>query len=135
MKKTVSKRVSKVLKTRNAGTMSEAVFWEFIRNTLRRRSIVWKPISICRNNARRLYSGPNKLQKFEYQCNICKNWYKGTQIMVDHIIPVGSLTKSYDLPHFVESLFCEIGNLQVLCKGCHDKKSIIDNKNTKANKV
>jgi len=132
MKKPVPKRVVKVLKTRNAGTMSESAFWQFIRNALRKRSIVWKPISQCREMAKRRYTGPNKRQKYEYQCNICKNWYKGTQICVDHIIPVGSLTNIYDLPHFVDTLFCEIHNLQVLCKTCHDAKSIIDNQNTKA---
>jgi 5-methylcytosine-specific restriction endonuclease McrA len=31
----------------------------------------------------------------------------------------------------VEGLFCEIDNLQCLCKPCHDAKSIIDNKNTR----
>lgn len=94
----------------------------------------WKPISQCKENAKRPYKGPNKLQKWEYQCNICKLFYKGTQVIVDHIIPVGSLTNSYDLPNFVETLFCEIDNLQCLCKGCHDKKTIIDNKNTKNGK-
>jgi 5-methylcytosine-specific restriction endonuclease McrA len=130
MKKTVSKRVSKVLKTRNAGTMSEAVFWQFIRNALRRKSMFWKPVALARQKASRLYTGPNKRQKYEYQCNHCKNWYKGNQIMVDHIIPVGSLTKSYDLPSFVESLFCEVDNLQVLCVECHNAKTLIDNKKT-----
>ena len=125
------KRRMTVIRKRNAGTMSEPVFWQFIRNTLRRRSMVWKPINLCKERAKRLYTGPNKRQKYEYQCNICHMWYKGTQVCVDHIIPVGSLTNSYDLPHFVETLFCEIDNLQCLCKECHDKKSLIDNNNTK----
>ena len=123
--------VKKVAKTRNYGTMSEAEFWQFIRNALRRRSMYWKPISKARLLARRKYTGIDKRQKFEYQCAKCKKFYKGTQIYVDHIIPVGSLTNSYDLPHFVETLFCEIDNLQVLCVDCHNFKSIIDNKNTK----
>jgi len=131
MKKTVVRKMTRLVKSRNAGTMSEPAFWQFIRNSLRRRSMVWKPINLCRERAKRRYTGPNKRQKYEYQCNICKRWYKGTQIMVDHIIPVGSLTKSYDLPHFVETLFCEIDNLQCLCKECHDAKTIIDNNNTK----
>jgi 5-methylcytosine-specific restriction endonuclease McrA len=128
MKKSV---IKKVAKTRNDGTMSEADFWQFIRNALRRRSMYWKPVAKARMLARRKYVGADKRQKFEYQCNACKNFYKGTQIYVDHIIPVGSLTNSYDLPHFVETLFCEIDNLQVLCKDCHDAKSIIDNSNTR----
>jgi len=131
MKKTVVKRRMTVIRKRNAGTMSEPVFWQFIRNTLRRRSIVWKPITQCRDNAKRKYTGTNKRQKFEYQCNVCKNWFKATEVAVDHITPVGSLNCAADLPNYVETLFCEIDNLQCICKTCHDAKSLIDNKNTK----
>lgn len=130
MKKTV-KRVSKVIKTRNAGTFTESAFWGFIRNSLRRRSIVWKPISLCRERAKREYTGTNKRQKFEYQCNVCKKWFKATEIAVDHIKPVGSLTNAQDLPKFVEGLFCEIDNLQCICSECHNAKTLIDNKNGK----
>jgi hypothetical protein len=117
MKKIANKRVSKVIKNRNAGTFSEASFWLFIRNSLRRRSIVWKPINLCRQLASRPYVGPNKRQKYEYQCNICKNWFKGNEVSVDHIKPVGSLNNAQDLPNFVEGLFCEIDNLslKILC--------------------
>lgn len=132
MKKSLPKRVSKVIKNRNAGTMSESSFWLFIRNTLRRRSMIWKPINLCRQLASRPYKGDNKRQKFEYQCNKCKHWFKGTEIVVDHIKPVGSLNNAQDLYSYVEGLFCEIDNLQCLCKVCHDKKSLIDNQNTRS---
>jgi len=125
------KRISKIIKNRNAGTMSEAAFWQFIRNALRRRSIVWKPISLCKERAKRLYKGPNKRQKFEYQCNVCKKYFKGTEVCVDHVQAVGGLTNADDLPHFVETLFCEIDNLQCICKECHDAKTLIDNVKTK----
>lgn len=131
MKKKAYKRATKVIKNRNAGTFSEASFWMFIRNSLRRRSIVWKPISLTRQLASRPYIGTNVRQKWEYQCNLCKKWFKGTEISVDHIKPVGSLNNAQDLPNFVEGLFCEIDNLQCVCKACHDAKSLIDNQNTK----
>ena len=130
MKKVIKSR-GNIIKKRNAGTMSEASFWQFIRNALRRRSIVWKPISNCREQAKRRYTGTNKRQKYEYQCNVCKGWFKGSDVCVDHIHPVGGLRSSADLPHFVETLFCEIDNLQCICKTCHDAKSLIDNENTK----
>lgn len=116
-------RKSTVAKTRNAGTMTESAFWSFIRSALRQKSRWWKPITQCKHQARRAYKGPNKRQKFEYQCNQCKKWYAEKQINVDHIIPAGTLRSALDLPAFVEKLFCEADNLQVLCSGCHDIKT------------
>jgi 5-methylcytosine-specific restriction endonuclease McrA len=126
MKRKVS-RVSKVIKKRNLGTMSEAAFWSFIRSALRKRSLAWKPIAHAREKARRPYTGTNARQKYEYQCNICKNYFSGTSIKVDHISPVGELNCAADLPHFVETLFCEVENLQCLCNSCHDLKTQQEN--------
>lgn len=119
----MAKRVL-VPKTRCSGTMSEAAFWSFIRSALRQKSRWWKPISVCKLNARRDYKGPSKRQKYEYQCKQCKTWTTEKNINVDHIIPAGSLNTSQDLPLFVERLFCEQDNLQVLCTTCHDKKTL-----------
>ena len=110
-------------KTRNAGTMTESAFWSFIRSGLRQKSRWWKPITQCKMKARRAYKGPNKRQKFEYQCNSCKEWFPDKKINIDHIQPAGTLRCANDLPGFVERLFCEIDNLQVLCTGCHDIKT------------
>ena len=133
MKKPV-KRVNKVIKNRNSGTFTESAYWTFIRNALRRRSIVWKPITMCKERAKRKYVGPNKRQKYEYQCNVCKGWFKGNEVSIDHIKPVGSLQNAQDLPNFVEGLFCEIENLQCICSACHTAKSLIDNKNIRDGK-
>lgn len=110
-------------KTRNSGTMTESAFWSFIRSGLRQKSRFWKPITECKMKSRRAYKGPNKRQKFEYQCNICKQWFAEKHINVDHIQPAGSLNCANDLPGFVTRLFCEVDNLQVLCIQCHDTKS------------
>lgn len=121
-KKAKTKRIVTV-KTRNAGTMTESAFWSFIRSALRQKSRWWKPITQCKMASRRPYKGPNKRQKFEYQCSECKAWFAEKHINVDHIIPAGSLNNAQDLPAFVERLFCEKENLQVLCSGCHNKKT------------
>jgi 5-methylcytosine-specific restriction endonuclease McrA len=110
-------------KTRNNGTLTESAFWSFIRSGLRQKSRWWKPITQCKLNAKRPYKGPNKRQKFEYQCNSCKKWFAEKNINVDHTIPVGALNCADDLPGFVERLFCEVDNLQVLCSGCHNIKT------------
>ena len=125
-KKKPTKRVSKVVKTRNAGTMTESAFWSFIRSTLRQKSRWWKPITQCKLEARRPYKGPNKRQKFEYECNNCHRWFPEKSINVDHIIGAGSLNCGADLPGFVDRLFCEQDNLQVLCEKCHDAKTKLE---------
>lgn len=119
----------RALKTRNAGTMTESAFWSWIRSALRKASMYWKPITQCRNNSRRAYKGALKRQKWEYQCNSCTKWFKATEVVVDHIKPAGTLTKADDLPKFVEGLFCEVENLQTLCKVCHNKKSLEEKRN------
>lgn len=119
-------RKPRVPKTRNAGTMTESAFWSFIRSALRQKSRWWKPITECKMKARRAYKGTNKRQKYEYQCNECKGWFAEKEINVDHIVPAGSLNCAQDLPGFVERLFCEQENLQVLCTSCHDKKTKLE---------
>jgi len=127
------KKVKKprVPKTRNAGTMTESAFWSFIRSALRQKSRWWRPITQCKQNAKRPYKGPNKRQRFEYQCNFCQNWFLEKKINVDHVIPVGALNCSQDLPGFVERLFCEVDNLQILCSTCHDNKTKLESEDRK----
>jgi 5-methylcytosine-specific restriction endonuclease McrA len=122
---TVKKKriIVKKPKPRNAGTMTESSFWSFIRSSLRQKSRWWKPVLQCKELAKRPYQGPNKKQKYEYQCNSCKEWHLGKNVNVDHIIPAGSLQSGKDLEGFVERLFCEVDNLQVLCINCHDRKT------------
>jgi 5-methylcytosine-specific restriction endonuclease McrA len=126
-KKKVVVRKSRVVKTRNNGTMSESAFWSFIRSALRQKSRWWKPITQCKLEAKRAYKGPLKRQKFEYQCNHCKGWFPEKKINVDHTYPVGALNCAEDLPGFVERLFCEVDKLQILCSDCHDIKTKSEN--------
>jgi 5-methylcytosine-specific restriction endonuclease McrA len=129
MAKIVKTRKGAAPKTRNSGTLTESAFWSFIRSALRQKSRWWKPVSECKQKAKRVYKGTNKRQKFEYQCNHCKNWYAEKNINVDHIIPAGTLTCANDLPGFVERLFCEVDNMQCLCTECHNIKTQNERKN------
>jgi len=124
MRKKTTTRVSKIVKNRNANTMSESMFWSFIRASLRRRTIAWKPIQLCKQNSKRKYSGTNKRQRFEYKCNSCGLYFPEKEINVDHILPAGSLKCSADLEGFINRLFCEVGGLQTLCSTCHDRKTL-----------
>lgn len=122
-KKKTTVRKSRVEKTRNANSMTEAGFWVFIRSALRQKSRWWLPIKKTKEAARRPYKGVNKLQKWEYQCNTCKGWFKEKEIAVDHIVECGELRCAEDLAGFVERLFAEEGAFQVLCDACHNTKT------------
>lgn len=133
-KKAVKPKKSRVPKVRGSETYTEAGFWGMIKNCLRRQSRWWKPVSNVRMKARRAYNGPNKRQKFEYCCNICKGWFPATGVQIDHIVPVGSLQKYEDLAGVVERLFCEEHGLQCICTSCHSVKTEGDLINMKIKK-
>lgn len=118
-KKTVKSRVEKPY---NHGTMSKSAFWGMIRSCLRQKSRWWKPIAEAKKLAKRAKKNGGR-QKFEYQCNHCKNWFPDKEVQVDHLIDAGSLTCKEDVGDFVERLFCEVDGLQVLCKDCHQIKT------------
>jgi len=119
-KKKASKRI-KMPKVRNAGTFTEQMFWNWIRSTLRRKSMFWKPIANVRNKAKVPYNGPNKRRKFSFICSSCNKAFSAKEVAVHHLIECGSLTCAADLPGFVERLFCEEEGLTLLCNKCHNK--------------
>lgn len=122
-RKKAAPRKNRVAKEFNNNTMSKAAFFSMIRSALRQSSRWWKPITLCKQQAKRPYKGKNKRQKFEYLCANCKNYFPDKEVNVDHIIPVGTLTCYGDLPGFVQRLFVEVEGLQTLCKKCHDAKT------------
>lgn len=111
-----------VKKTRCGETWTESRYWSFIRSALRRAWTRYPVRYQVLQDARRPYSGSDKRTKWEYQCNICKKWFKTKDVEVDHIEPAGTLLKYSDLGGFCKRLFCEQDNLQVLCKPCHRSK-------------
>lgn len=61
-----------------------------------------------------------------YKCSMCKGEFKQKDVQVDHVVPVVPPDKtiqdmSYD--EIVDRIFCDLNNLQVLCKSCHDIKT------------
>jgi hypothetical protein len=77
----------------------------------------------CLKDNRRKYVGDNKRQRFEHECNICKNWYKQDEMQIDHIVPAGSFLELTPkcIGEFAYKLF--EGRLQKLCKACHKIKT------------
>jgi len=108
------------IKPYNSGTMTKAAFMQRIRSHMRRCFMYWYPLKEAKNAARRKNQSENKRMKWEYQCAHCKQWYKGDDVQVDHVTPVGSLKDLRDLPIFVKKLAAEgVESYQVLCKPCH----------------
>ena len=111
----------RVPRTHAGGVWTEAQYWSFIRGALRgavRRYPVKQKVKQANRKA-----VIGKRHKFEYLCAHCSNYFVEKQVEVDHIIGAGSLRKYDDLPGFVERLFCEPANLQVLCLDCHRIKT------------
>lgn len=110
----------KEVKARCSGTMTEAQYLAWIRSALRSKWLRWPPRAQAIEAARRPYEGPNKLQKYEVQCAICKEWFKQKEIEVDHWPhDAGSILTVEDIGPFVGRLYCETDNLRAVCKPCH----------------
>lgn len=120
MKKKIVKKV-RVPRTRNNGTMTEAMFFQWLRSKLRRASMYWKPISQARKDAQVSYKGPNKRRKYSYVCAKCHKEFSATGVKVHHKVDAGSLNSFDDLSRFAERLFVEKDGLIVLCSSCHNK--------------
>lgn len=64
----------------------------------------------------------SKIDLSVWVCATCKHFIKAKYIKVDHIDPIGSF-KSLDDVGFMSRVFCEYGNLQILCEDCHKVKT------------
>ena len=111
----------KVERPFNGNSWTSARYFGFIRSALRQASRKWPPIHEARKRARRPYKGRNARQKWEYQCSSCGEWFNGKEVEVDHVVPAGTLRRYEDLPEFVRRLLCEVEELRVVCKQCHQK--------------
>jgi 5-methylcytosine-specific restriction endonuclease McrA len=108
--------------SRNGGRWTEGRYKGFITSALRSAMRRWPPKWDALREAFTCTKKNNKTKRLakHYKCATCKKEYTSTNVQVDHIIPIGSC-KSWD--EFIERLFCEKDNLQVLCKLCHKKKT------------
>ena len=113
----------------------EFVFRPWFISTLRRCFKRYPPYYNTLNSVKTYYTIKSKngkdLVRVSYKCNKCKDEFKSSQVVVDHIIPVIDPTVGFpinpdgsdDWLTFIRRLFCGPENLQVLCKTCHDEKT------------
>jgi hypothetical protein len=101
------------------GRWTQNRYKSFVRSALRKAWMKYPVKQDALTDARRASQSSNKKLKWEYECRKCKQWFPGKEVQVDHILECGSLD---DANLFIGRLFCEIDNLQVLCKPCHKGK-------------
>ena len=87
------------------------------------------PYGAIRSQLRRLwlYSDQRKacltaarVSRGKYRCAKCNELFGPKEVQVDHIIEIGKLISWDD---WITKLFCDVSNLQVLCKSCHLAKT------------
>ncbi len=113
-------------KKRNGGEWTEARFKSFVTSALRAASRRWPPKYKALKEAfagRKVNAKTGKLA-MHYTCAACNKLYVATDVQVDHIKPVVDPKKgfvSWDV--YINRMFCEIEDLQVMCKPCHKIKT------------
>jgi len=110
----------------NEGEWTAARFRGFVVAALRTATRRWEPkykALIEAEVGRRVNKTTNKLAK-HYRCNHCKEVFPAKEVQVDHINPVVCPVTGFEnWDVFINRLFCEKENLQVLCKECHKIKT------------
>jgi hypothetical protein len=116
-------RKSRVPLVRNAGTWSEARYWQAVRSCLRRSFRFWRPAVLALNAARIASSGPRG-RKWVYLCAKCGKTYLRKHVEIDHREACGALTSLDHIGEFLRRLTPEDASAyQVLCTTCHPKKT------------
>jgi cytochrome c553 len=111
---------------RNDGEWTEGRYRSFITSTLRGGMRRWPPKWKALKEAelgRKTNKKSGKLA-MHYRCACCHNEYTSKDVQVDHVEPVVNPTTgfvSWDV--YIDRMFCNSVNLQVLCKTCHNTKT------------
>lgn len=114
-----------VKKSRCGGRWTEARFKSFIKSALRGATRRWGPIGDCKKGAwlKRGFYKCSKCKK-ESPASIMKDGKRVNNIIVDHVNPIIDPEVGFtNWDDYIERMFCEKNNLQVLCRKCHDAKT------------
>ena len=115
----------------NDSEWTAARFKSFITSALRTATRKWPPKYKALKDAcigRKVNKATNKMA-YHYKCAHCRNLFVQKDVQVDHIAPVVDPRigfEGWDI--FIDRMFCEKDNLQVLCKTCHSVKTQLEKK-------
>ena len=114
---------------RNGGKWTEARYRSFVTSTLRAGSRKWPPKYETLNAAKtekKINKATGRLAQ-HYLCAMCEQEYTQKDVQVDHIKPVIDPKKGFvSWDTYIDRMFCEGKNLQVLCKICHAEKTQLE---------
>jgi 5-methylcytosine-specific restriction endonuclease McrA len=97
----------------------EVMLKRFLIPVLRRATYRWKPRDEALKEAR--------VERGNYKCAICGEIFKRKEIVQDHIEPVIDVEKGFtDWNDYVLRMFPDKDGFQILCKPCHDAKTIME---------
>lgn len=111
---------------RNGGKWTEARYRAFVVGALRSATRRYPPRNAALQKAyvdKRISKRSGRLAK-HYKCAKCRKLFTSTDVQIDHIEPVVDPKQgfvSWDV--YVERMYCEEDNFQVLCKPCHKIKT------------
>jgi len=110
----------------NCGEWTPARFRSFVVSALRTATRRWPPKYKALKEAyigRKTNKKTNKLA-MHYKCACCKKEFVAADVQVDHILPVVNTKTGFTTwEEYINNMFCEKENLQVLCKPCHSIKT------------
>ena len=113
-------------KKRNGGEWTDARFRSFVTSALRAASRRWPPKYKALKEAfvgKKTNKKTGKLA-MHYKCAKCKKLFVAADVQVDHVLPVVDPKVGFiGWDSFIDRIFCEIENLQVMCKPCHKVKT------------
>ena|ERR1700761_3189245 len=92
---------------------------KWLIHKLRRLSLQWPARTLAKQKA--------WVERGMYRCNACKDVYHYSNTHLDHINPVVNVKEAFTTwDSYIESLFCDEGNFQVLCVSCHEAKTLLE---------
>ena len=120
----------------NDGEWTEARYRAFVISALRaymkRFPPKWKALKAAMVG-KKINKRTDRLAE-HYLCANCGDFFVANDVQVDHIDPVVSPSDGFqDWWTFINRLYCEAENLQVLCKPCHKEKTNRERKERKKN--
>lgn len=112
----------------------------WIINALRRASFRYPPaIKAIKKSKTDYYikaKNGNDVKRVDFTCVACKkSGLKRTQVNLDHVVPVVGPEGFVDWNTYIERMFCDEDNFQIICSECHTKKSLKENEERAAYKT